>query len=312
MARVTVVVPLYNKERFIKQTLASVLRQSMKDFNVVVINDGSTDRSPDVVEQLESPKIKLLHQPNKGVESARNYGLSVSDSEFVVFLDADDLMYENRLARQLEHLSGDPTKVLVASWVRFINENGRIIRRFISPLNNNNLQYKLNFTNPFINSSVTIRRSAVDSVGGFRITESSRFSEDFDLWLRLSELGGLGAIPAFLTAYRVLPESRSQSDEPPLQVSADSLALSRVASKVRLSNESHARELIAVLNSRVESRHSKVPYTVLARQLLEIQIQLRIQLRPNYRYLFVHQIGLLLRIVTFRLLGVVMQDRRSR
>ena len=102
MPKISVVIPLYNKENFIKETLESVLLQTFTDFEVIVVNDGTTDSSIKVISQFSDNRIKLLHQENKGVAAARNLGIKNTTSKLVAFLDADDYWYPNHLEELLK------------------------------------------------------------------------------------------------------------------------------------------------------------------------------------------------------------------
>ena len=101
----SVVIPLYNKENYIKQTLESVLCQTFQDFEIVVVDDGSTDDGVEVVKSLSDDRIILYQQPNKGASSARNYGVQVSSSPWVALLDADDIWYKDHLFQFQHNLS---------------------------------------------------------------------------------------------------------------------------------------------------------------------------------------------------------------
>ncbi|MFA6873908.1 MAG: glycosyltransferase family A protein, partial [Bacteroidaceae bacterium] len=95
---ISVIIPLYNKERYIKRAICSVLNQSFGNFEIVVINDGSTDNSASIVESIDDTRIKLINQKNTGVSAARNKGIAESKYDFIAFLDADDEWKENHLA----------------------------------------------------------------------------------------------------------------------------------------------------------------------------------------------------------------------
>ena len=100
---ISIIVPLYNKEKFIETTINSVLQQTYKDFELIIVDDGSTDDSAAIVEAIKDPRIRLIKKKNEGVSAARNFGISKSNGEWLLFLDADDELAENALARFIEY-----------------------------------------------------------------------------------------------------------------------------------------------------------------------------------------------------------------
>ena len=97
MTLISVVIPLYNKEKYIKNTIESVINQDFKDFEIIIVNDGSTDHSLEIAKQFEQPGIKIINQENQGVANARNKGVQYSNGEIIAFLDADDIWLSNHL-----------------------------------------------------------------------------------------------------------------------------------------------------------------------------------------------------------------------
>jgi glycosyltransferase involved in cell wall biosynthesis len=214
----SVVIPAYNAEGVIGSAIRSVLQQTHRDFELIVVDDGSADRTPEVVEGVEDPRVRLIRQSNAGTPGARNTGISESSGSYVSFLDNDDLWMPNYLAAMHEALAGD-------SGVGFAYTDGwglvdkvhRIRKRTAmsgggpdsAPRDREDLLVKLLRKN-FILSSATVLRSALDSVGGFR----SGFGgcDDYDLWIRLL-CAGYGAVraPGLLTIQRDRADSQSKN-----------------------------------------------------------------------------------------------------
>ena len=208
---VSVIIPVYNKREFIEETINSVLGQSYGKFEIIVVDDGSTDNSLEVVEAIEDPRLQVFSQSNFGVERARNFGFSQSSGSFIVFLDADDLMRSNRLTKQLEPFKLDENLVLVGTWANVIDRSGRVIGSICPPTSNAAIQLGQLFRNQFVSSSVMVRRSTITAGLVFNETKGKRFAEDFDLWNRVLKKGLAANIPEKLTTYRRLTVSRSQS-----------------------------------------------------------------------------------------------------
>ncbi len=217
---VSIIIPVYNKCTYIKQTIDSVLRQDFDLFEIIVIDDGSTDESLEVVNAFSDLRLRVFSQSNAGVERARNFGFSQSSGSFIVFLDADDLMIVNRLSNQVELFNTDEDLVLVGTWANVIDHSGKVIGSIRPPTSNPAIQLGHLFRNQFVNSSVMVRRSAIANGLVFNEVRGKRFAEDFDLWNRVSKSGLVANIPEKLTSYRRLNASRSQSNDGSLLESA--------------------------------------------------------------------------------------------
>jgi glycosyltransferase involved in cell wall biosynthesis len=217
---VSVIIPVYNKREYIKETINSALNQDFGSFEIIVVDDGSTDDSLNVVESINDSRMRVFSQVNAGVERARNFGFSKSVGPFVVFLDADDLMGSNRLRKQIELFNATDDLVLVGTWASVIDQSGNTIGSIRPPTSNTALQLAHLFRNQFVSSSVMIKRSAIENDVVFNETRGKRFAEDFDLWLRISKKGRIANIPEMLTTYRRLNASRSQSSDRSLLESA--------------------------------------------------------------------------------------------
>ena len=217
---VSVIIPVYNKREYIRQTIDSVLGQEFDKFELIVIDDGSTDSSLQIVNEFNDSRMRVFSQVNAGVERARNFGFSKSVGPFVVFLDADDLMGSNRLRKQIDLFNATNDLVLAGTWASVIDKFGNTTGAIRPPTSNTALQLAHLFRNQFVSSSVMIKRSAIENDVVFNETRGKRFAEDFDLWLRISKKGRVANIPETLTTYRRLNASRSQSSDSSLLESA--------------------------------------------------------------------------------------------
>ena len=217
---VSVIIPVYNKREFITETVNSVLNQDFGSFEIIVVDDGSTDDSLEVVMSINDPRLQIFSQSNSGVERSRNFGFSKSVGPFVVFLDADDLMSSNRLRKQVDLFNATKDLVLVGTWASVIDHSGKMIGSIRPSTSNAALQLAHLFRNQFVSSSVMIKRSAIENDVVFNESRGKRFAEDFDLWLRIAKNWHVANIPEKLTAYRRLNASRSQSSDRSLLESA--------------------------------------------------------------------------------------------
>jgi hypothetical protein len=205
--QVSVVIPVWNGERYLKQAIESILAQDFADFELIVVDDGSTDGSAKVARSFaDDPRVKVLTQTNAGVVAARNAGLSAASAKFVAFLDADDIAKPTRLSKQLAYLQARPDVALVGSHITYFDDGKGLLRTQEFPIGAPAVALALEAGNPLAQPAVMLRKSMVLAVGGYR--DAFRLgAEDYDLWLRLVERHPLDNLPEVLTLYRIHPES---------------------------------------------------------------------------------------------------------
>lgn len=185
MPTISVIVPAYNAERTILKTIESVQKQSFSDFELIVINDGSTDRTLELLGTIKDPRIKTFSYSNGGLPVARNRGISHATGDFITFLDADDLWTPDKLELQLAALQQHPEAGVAYSWTHFMDEQGESFHAGKPVFFEGNVYARLLVGN-FLDSGSNplIRKQAIESVGKFDPTLGS--CEDWDFWLRLA------------------------------------------------------------------------------------------------------------------------------
>lgn len=186
----SVVISLYNKENFIEDTLKSVLNQTFKDYEIIIVNDGSTDKSEDIVNQFTNSKIKYFSKQNQGVSSARNFGIQKSIAPYIAFLDADDLWFPNHLEELKSLIEKYSNAGIYASRYQLIFKNERkYIPEFRNIPNNfsglvaDYFDSSLHFAIA-TSSSVAVSKDVFNEVGLFDTKVSA--GEDTDMWIRLA------------------------------------------------------------------------------------------------------------------------------
>lgn len=206
MPLISVVVPAYNVEKTIKETIQSILNQTFTDFELIVINDGSTDGTLGVVKTIEDTRLKVFSYENAGLPEARNRGIVRSTGEFITFIDADDLWTADKLELQLEALQKHPEAGLAYSWTSFMDSEGKTFSKDVPVFFNGNVYPQLLVGN-FINSgsNVMLRRQAIESVGKF--DASLKSIEDWEYWLRVAAKWPFVVIPKYQILYRQSPTS---------------------------------------------------------------------------------------------------------
>jgi len=214
--KIGVVVPMYNAEGTISATLQSIVEQTHRNLDIVVVDDGSTDRSAAIVRdwQARDSRIRMIQQPNSGVAVARNSGSKTTDAEFLAFVDADDLWAPPKIALQLEKLlDGGPAVGLVYCWYATIGLDDRIVTFGPQPLGEGWVLPGLCAYNLIGNgSTLLVRRSVFEASGGYDPSLRARGcdgAEDFLICFRLAELTEFRVVPRYLVGYRQTPHSMS-------------------------------------------------------------------------------------------------------
>jgi glycosyltransferase involved in cell wall biosynthesis len=212
---VTVVMPAYEVAAFIGEAIESVLAQTFTDWQLVVVDDGSSDGTADVVSGYRDPRIRLLRIEHTGLPAvARNRGLAASESPFVAFLDADDLWQPPKLARQLALLESSPDVGLVHTGFEMLRHGA--LEPYVPPpeLAAGGPQFgRLAVGNYVANSSVLLRRELLAEHGLFDEDPRLRGTEDFELWLRLSPHTTFGYLDEPLLVYRLHTANLGQGEQ---------------------------------------------------------------------------------------------------
>lgn len=212
MAAVDVLIPVYNAGKTVRRTLESVRSQTMTDFRVILVDDGSTDDSPAILAEMAAldPRIEVHRQPNGGIVDALNAGLRRCTAEYIARIDADDLCFPNRFEVQLDYLRANPAVVAVGAAARHIDADGKfldIVARLGDPELAN--ADHVPSSEPYImHPFLTVRRAAVDAAGGYRYVYHA---EDTDLYWRLRDHGRLVNLDEILGDYRMHTESVSSA-----------------------------------------------------------------------------------------------------
>lgn len=208
MPVISVVIPAYNAEKTIRNTIESVLNQTFSDFELIVINDGSTDATLEKVQAIQDPRVRLLSQSNSGAQRSRNKGLAEATGEYIAFLDADDLWTVDKLEAQLSALKANPDAAVAYSWTDFVDSDGQFLRHARQTTLNGDVWSDLIIFN-FLESGSNplVYRHALVDVGGF--DESLPVAQDWDLYLRLAAKYFFVAVPKSQILYRVSTHSIS-------------------------------------------------------------------------------------------------------
>ncbi|MBV9996064.1 MAG: glycosyltransferase [Caulobacteraceae bacterium] len=228
--RVSVLMPAHNAARWLGEAIESVLGQTLADLELLVVDDGSTDGSAEILRafQQRDPRLKVLVQPRRGLCDALNHGLAAARAPLLARLDADDLAHPERLERQAAFLAAQPQTGLVGAWAQEIDDGGRVVGQRRPETDPHALSLLLAHCNPFIHSSVMARTELLRRLGGYRCVFEA--AEDYDLWLRVAEAAEVVNLPEALVSYRVHDGGVSKRDG---LRQAFSVRLARKAAEVR-------------------------------------------------------------------------------
>ncbi|NJO41926.1 MAG: glycosyltransferase [Cyanobacteria bacterium CRU_2_1] len=208
---ISVLMPVYNAERYLAQAIESILSQTFSDFEFLIVNDGSTDRSLDWLQHFadRDPRIRLISRPNTGYVQALNEMLQLAQGEYIARMDADDIALPDRFRQQIEFLHHHPSVVCVGGAHEIVDHQGRLLTRLQLPLANAEIQREaLAGHGSICHPCAMMRRSAVLAIGGY--DERLMPAEDLDLWLRLGEMGELANLPETVLKYRLHLNSVSE------------------------------------------------------------------------------------------------------
>jgi glycosyltransferase involved in cell wall biosynthesis len=208
MPLISVIIPVYNGENTIRETIESVLNQTLQDLEVIVVDDGSQDSTLEIVSSIKDPRLKVLSYSNAGVCTNRNRGIAHAVGEYISFIDADDLWTPDKLEAQLKALQENPKAAVAYSWTDWIDESSQWLGRGNYLSDQGDVYAKL-LLNDFVanGSNPLIRRQALTEVGGF--DESITAAEDWDLWQRLGARYHFVVVPYPQILYRISANSLS-------------------------------------------------------------------------------------------------------
>jgi hypothetical protein len=206
---VSVIMPVYNGEKFLKDAIDSILGQTFSDFELLIINDGSKDNSAKIINSYSDSRIRFLENSfNLGLAGARNRGIKEAQGKYIALLDCDDISLPTRLEKQVKVLENDHSIGLCGTWVKTFGGNST--SEWCYPINPDYLRCRMIFDNPFTTSSVMVRRRPLLSLDKYFDLEFTQ-AEDYELWERLSKVSRISNIPEILTLYRFHGQQTSHS-----------------------------------------------------------------------------------------------------
>lgn len=256
---VSVVLSVRNGGADLPKAVDSIFAQSFANFELIAINNGSTDGTRAYLDGISDPRLRVFHQADAGLAAALNRGISLARGRYVARQDHDDLADSSRLAKQVAFLDANPGHALVGTRSEIWIGDTPSGRFHDHPTENDVLQFDLLFDNPFVHSSVMMRKSALDHVGVYTTDPARQPPEDYELWSRISRHYRVANLAERLTMYREVPSSMSRAGVQPflaklVTISSENLAH---ATGAALPQQFHVD--IAALVHGVEDRISPKP-----------------------------------------------------
>jgi len=212
---VTVLMPVFNNSAHLRAAIDSVLAQTHREFELIIVDDGSKDSSPEIIAAYRDPRVRFERfERNRGLAAALNHGLQAASAPLIARQDADDLSRPDRLARQLQLFQERPDLVIAGSLARSMTEQGAIVGTVQRPLEALSIRWYAVVDNPFIHSSVMFRRAEAMACGGYDVAFDP-YAQDFELWWRLIQRGSVMNLADRLVDFRVNPGSITAKTDAP-------------------------------------------------------------------------------------------------
>jgi glycosyltransferase involved in cell wall biosynthesis len=202
MPKVTVLMSVYNGERYLKESIDSILQQTFTDFEFLIINDGSTDATQDIIVSYHDPRIRVIvNESNIGLTRSLNKGLSLAQGEYIARQDVDDISFPARLEKQVAFLQQHDEVGMVGTDFLVIDKRGQTIVTIQPPSDHADIKVRLWDENVFCHGSVMFKKTCLLQVGRYR--EPFKYAQDYDLWLRIAEYFDIANLPEPLYYWRL-------------------------------------------------------------------------------------------------------------
>jgi glycosyltransferase involved in cell wall biosynthesis len=201
---VSVVVPTYNGERFLRPAIESILHQTFRDFELIVIDDASTDSTPSILREFTDDRIVALrNERNLGIAGATNRGLNAARGQYIALQDHDDISLPHRFQTQVDFLNAHPATAIVGSAATLIDDDGVAYASFPLPCDEIDIKWRLLFVgDAFHYTSIMARRSAIVEIGGYSDDPAFRFSEAYEPFSRIAMRHQVANLPEILVLWR--------------------------------------------------------------------------------------------------------------
>jgi glycosyltransferase involved in cell wall biosynthesis len=247
---VSVVMAVRNGAAELPKAIESILAQTFTDFELIVVNDGSTDGTAAYLDAIPDRRVRVVHQEGPALAAAINRGIALARGRYIARHDHDDISRPARFAKQVSFLDENPDFALVGTHADIWIGNQPTERAHDHPSDDAALRFELLFHNPFTQSSVMIRKAAIDAIGGYSTDPKRQPPEDYELWSRLARRHRIANIPERLTIYREMPGSVSRVAVSSIRDKAAAISAENLAAALGESapNQAH-RDVTSLLHA---------------------------------------------------------------
>jgi len=253
--KISVIMSVYNGEKYLREAINSILNQTFKNFEFIIVNDGSTDSSLDIIKSYNDARIVVIDQKNTGQGIGRNIAIKHSNGEYIAILDADDISMPDRLQLQYDFLEKHPECVAIGSNAEIIDKDGNYVYTSNQALSWEEIKNNLP-SMPFFHSSTMYRKAAFEKVGGY--PEIYRI-EDIVYFNKLAKIGELCNLPDVLIKYRLCPTAvTAKSSKKDYKIIENIIILDAVNDKITNEQINFLKLLLLIKVQKV-----KMPYTII-------------------------------------------------
>ncbi len=208
---ISVIMPVYNGEKYLKEAIESILNQTFRDFEFIIINDGSTDKTLEIIQSFADPRIRLINQENKGIICSLNKGIAESRGKYIARMDADDISLPERFEKQYKFLENNQEYGIIGATFLIINEGNQITGANAVLLKDEDLKKEIIIETTFGHGTVMMKKSILNVIEYYN--PKALHAEDFDLWTRFAEKSKMANLPEALYLWRDNPQGISRTKE---------------------------------------------------------------------------------------------------
>jgi glycosyltransferase involved in cell wall biosynthesis len=199
--KVTVLMPVYNSEKYLHDAIKSILNQTFRDFEFIIIHDPSTDKTTEILQSFNDPRIKIINNEKVlGLIESLNTGLGIASGEYIARMDSDDISLPERFEKQVKYLQAHPEVGVLGCHVKIVDEISKTVSVCSRPLTNDQNQWRLLFGPSLMHPSVMFRKELIIKHGGY--SKEALHAEDYELWSRLSRYTEINQLPDVLVVLR--------------------------------------------------------------------------------------------------------------
>ena len=254
MTMISVIMPVYNSVKYLSESIESVLNQTFSDFEFIIVNDGSTDSTKDILEKYSrlDARISIIEQQNMGIVASLNNAICRAKGQYIARMDSDDISHRNRLQLQFQYIDENKLDVIGSHYYE-IDENGELLGLRLVPILMEIIDICLFTSVPFAHPSVMIRRKFLEDHHIQYGKDGYHFAEDLALWMKMHELGAkFGNLNEIVFSYRVLNNSLSRTKR--RNIFSDSISLYH---QYCLKNRTHIENILEKRLTNLQSKNNK-------------------------------------------------------